>query len=245
MKSNVPFLKAQWKELTLVNFALEPDFLINILPVGLDPDLLHGKAYASLVAFDFESIRVGGIPWPGYTQFPELNLRVYVRCSEAGRRGVFFIRELIPGKIPTAIARVAYNEPYSACPLTRSHQALVNGAQVQRTDWIWKGAPNYLEVEVGPETMMPATDEDANWFKEQEWGFGHSRLGELLRYHVTHPRWMVRKVHRCDYEVDWLGLYGPIWARQLEGAEPDSLMHCIGSEIAVYPPRSIDRPNYH
>lgn len=244
MKTNTPFLTAEWKELTLLNFRLEPIVLQSVLPAGLIPDLLDGDAYASLVAFDFESIRVGGVPWPGYTRFPEFNLRLYVRCEEAGRRGVWFVRELVPGRLPALIARLTYNEPYTACPMQRQVVAHDDGSRSQFTTIAWNGRINQLQVRVGPGTFSPAPGSPQHWFKEQEWGFGLSHQGELLRYHVTHPRWLLREVHEFTYDIDWLSLYGPLWAHTLGQARPVSVVHAIGSEVAVYPPVPVDRPHF-
>jgi uncharacterized protein YqjF (DUF2071 family) len=244
MKTNTPFLTAEWKELTLINFQLEPILLQSVLPAGLLPDLLDGYAYASLVAFDFENIRVGGVPWPGYTRFPEFNLRVYVRCEEAGRRGVMFIRELIPGRLPALIARMAYNEPYTACPMQRQVVANDDGSQTQFTTMAWNGKINQVQVRVGPGTSSTPPGSHGEWFKEQEWGFGLGHTGELLRYRVVHPRWLLREVHDFAYDIDWLNMYGPLWAKTLGQASPASVIHAIGSEVAVYPPVCIDRPNF-
>ncbi len=240
-----PFLTARWQELTLLNYDLAPDFLRSFLPTGLEPDLLDGRAYCSLVAFDFEKIRVAGIPWPGYTRFPEFNLRVYVRCQEKGRRGVLFIRELIPAALPCWIARMAYNEPYSPCPMERRHTQHDDGSLIQRTEWLWEKQWNLLQVSVGARAYLPAEGSREDWFKEQEWGFGLDRRGALLRYRVTHPRWLLREINDWDLEMNWSALYGPLWAETLQDREPTSIVHAIGSEIAVYPPQETYRPHFH
>lgn len=245
MAKTFPFLTARWQELTLINYDLDPDFLGGFLPSGLEPDLLDGRAYCSLVAFDFEKIRVLGIPWPGYTRFPEFNLRVYVRCQEAGRRGVLFIRELIPGKLPSLVARLAYNEPYAACPMERRFTLQDDGSQTQRTEWLWENQWNLLQVTVGPRISLPAPGSAEDWFKEQEWGFGLDQRGSLLRYKVTHPRWLLREVRDFDLEMNWTSLYGPVWAEELAHREPNSTIHALGSEIVVYTPEETYRPNFH
>ena len=244
MKTNTPFLTAVWKELTLINFRLDPAMLTSILPTGLVPDLRDGDAYASVVAFDFEETKVGGLPCPGYTSFPELNLRVYVRCEEAGRRGVMFVRELIPGRLPTLLARVLYNEPYTACPMKREFLRNEDGSQTQTTTVAWSGKNHKIEVRVGPGTSASTQGSESEWFTDQEWGFGLGRDGDLGRYRVTHPRWLLRDVHDFKFEIDWLSLYGPIWARTLGRAEPASVFHAIGSEVAVYPAVSVPRPHF-
>src|SRR4051794_22295162 len=88
------FLTAQWTNLILANYAVPDALVLPYLPPGLELDRHEGRAFVSLVAFDFVGTRVFGIPWPGYRDFPEVNLRFYVRCG--ADRGVCFIRELVP-----------------------------------------------------------------------------------------------------------------------------------------------------
>src|SRR5882762_9370980 len=104
------FLTARWSNLFLANYAVPPASLEKLLVPGLDLDTRDGQAFVSLVAFDFLDTRVLGIPWPGYRNFPELNLRFYVR--QGNERGVVFIREYVAKRLVAWIARVIYNEPY-------------------------------------------------------------------------------------------------------------------------------------
>lgn len=244
MKTNMAFLTADWKELTLLNFRIDPILLASTLPTGLIPDVKDGAAFASLVAFDFENIRVAGVPWPGYTRFPEFNLRVYVKCEEAGRRGVMFVKELVPSRLPALIARMAYNEPYSACPMQRIVTNHHDGSQSQTTLLSWRGRVSQVKVRVGPGTSASRAGGWADWFTQQEWGFGLAHDGSLNRYHVSHPRWLFRDLHETSHDIDRLSLYGPLWARTLREAQPDSAFHAVGSEVEVYPPVDVARPHF-
>ena len=107
------FLTAVWSDLVLITYAVEPTIVAACLPQGLEPDTRDGMAYASLVAFDFRETRVLGTQWPGLTRFPEINLRVYARLASDGRRGVVFVRELVPRRLIVWVARMIYNEPYA------------------------------------------------------------------------------------------------------------------------------------
>ncbi len=242
-----PFLRARWEELTLVNFPLSPPTVAAALPSALEPDLLEGEAMVSLVAFDFNRIRVLGLPWPGYTSFPEVNLRVYVREKSTGHRGVFFIREFIPRRLPSLIARFGYNEPYSWCEIQRESAYREPTTQLQSTSWNWKGRRSKLALSLSERVYLPAPDSPEEWFKEQNWGFGASRSGELIGYRVKHPRWMVREVRpeSLQLEIDWDGLYGPYWGRQLRKRKPVSVVHAIGSEISVSLPEYRCQENRH
>src|SRR6516165_9719726 len=87
-----PFLTARWTNLFLANYAVPDELLFSWLPAGLQLDHFEGRAVASIVAFDFQDTRVLGVGWPGHRNFPEVNLRFYVRNGLD--RGVVFVREL-------------------------------------------------------------------------------------------------------------------------------------------------------
>src|SRR3954469_19204610 len=115
----MPFLTARWSNLCLFTYAVPRELLERRLPPGLELDRrddLEGEAFVSLVAFDFLDTRVLGVPWPGFRNFAELNLRFYVRHGE--ERGVVFVREFVPQRLVAWMARTLYQEPYQAAPLT-------------------------------------------------------------------------------------------------------------------------------
>jgi uncharacterized protein YqjF (DUF2071 family) len=114
---NRPFLTAEWRNLFLATYAVPPALLRPRLPPGLELDMRDGNAFVSLVAFEFVNTRVLGVPWPGYRNFPELNLRFYVR--HGSERGVVFLREFVSERLVTWMARTIYNEPYRVAPLAR------------------------------------------------------------------------------------------------------------------------------
>src|SRR5215213_8997960 len=105
-----PFLTARWHNLFLATYPVPPALLEPRLPPGLTLDLRDGRAFVSLVAFEFLDTRVLGVPWPGYRDFAELNLRFYARRGE--ERGVVFLREFVPRFLIAWLARKLYNEPY-------------------------------------------------------------------------------------------------------------------------------------
>ncbi len=99
-----PFLTARWLNVAAITFAIEEERLRRYLPGGATIDTLEGSPRVSLVAFEFQRTRVRGMAIPGHIDFPEINLRFYVR--HGGERGVVFIRELVPRRAIATIARL-------------------------------------------------------------------------------------------------------------------------------------------
>jgi len=108
------FLTAEWRDLILANYEVDPALLASRVPTGTDLDLHEGRCFVSLVGFMFLNTRVLGIPIPGHINFEEVNLRFYVKreMSSEVRRGVCFIKELVPKPAIAFIARELFGEPY-------------------------------------------------------------------------------------------------------------------------------------
>ena len=228
-----PFLTARWRDLCILSYAVDDGLLRDRLAPGLELDRLRGRAFVSLVAFDFVETRVRGVAWPGLRAFPEINLRFYVRRGE--KRGVMFVREYVPSVLVSAVARLRYNEPYRAA----SMRSVVTGAgdTVRAEHTITAGGRAHtIRVEAVAHARTPGEDSDEHWFKEHRWGYGVSRRGRLLEYEVIHPVWEVRDVRRVEVDVDWEALYGPGWGA-LGGRAPDSAVMAVGSGVEVHPVR--------
>lgn len=221
-----PFLRARWVDLLVVTYAVPDELLAPHLPGGLELDRWEGSALVSLVAFDFLRTRVWGIPWPGFVNFPELNLRFYVRDGQ--RRGVCFLREYVPSRLVSWLARTLYNEPYHGVPYRKDGAAhvLTVGGRDHRVAWARSG-----DLEMQPQDSL------AHFLKEHEWGFGTQRSGESTCYRVEHPVWRTWPVVEHTLDVDFGLLYGAPFA-VLNGRTPLSVVHAEGSAVAVYPAES-------
>ena len=106
------FLRTAWYHLTMLNFPADPVILRRYVPAGTELDFWQGRAYVSLVGFRMQDTRVLGVPIPWHRNFEEVNLRFYVRRQDptGWRRGVVFIKEIVPRRMIAWVARRFYNE---------------------------------------------------------------------------------------------------------------------------------------
>src|SRR4051794_21434553 len=113
------FLTAEWRYLAMLNYEIDPQVLLPRVPRGTELDLWQGRALVSMVGFRFLDTRVRGLSFPFHRDFDEVNLRFYVRRhpSDGARRGVVFIKEIVPRHAIAYIARALYNENYVCLPM--------------------------------------------------------------------------------------------------------------------------------
>src|SRR5947209_10281660 len=116
------FLTAAWRDLVMLNYAIDPAVLQPLVPRGTELDPWKGRHFVSVVGFRFERTRVLGLAIPFHRNFEEINLRFYVRrrAGEEWRRGVVFVKEIVQRFAIAAVARWVYNENYVVCPMNSS-----------------------------------------------------------------------------------------------------------------------------
>ena len=232
-----PFLTARWESLILRNYRCPPELLLPLVPRGTTLDAWDDQHLVSLVGFRFVDTRVKGIGIPGHRTFEEVNLRFYVRREMpdgTARRGVVFVRELVPRAAIAAVARVLYNEPYLAVPMDHSVQLDAAAGGSASYSWRWQGSPYSLRASVrGPAESLTAGSE-AEFITEHYWGYTRQRDGGTIEYQVEHPSWRVWSAAESEYQCpESDSLYGPAFSEILAGP-PASTMVAVGSEVTVF-----------
>ncbi len=228
------FLTAEWRWLAMTNHVVDPGLLLPRLPAGLELDLFDGVPMASLVGFGFLRTRLFGVGVPFHRDFNEVNLRFYVRrrVGNGWRRGVVFVRELVPRWALAAVARVAYGEPYASVPM--EHAIDEDGRRVTYR-WRWRGSWCALEMETGPNWTSPAPGSEMAFITEHFWGYSGGPGRPTREYEVEHPPWRVRAAARVTTSGDLAAVYGREFGDVL-GRAPRSAFLAEGSEVTVRRP---------
>jgi uncharacterized protein YqjF (DUF2071 family) len=108
------FLTAEWNDLLMINYKVDRKILEKYVPAGTELDLWNDTCYVSLIGFMFENVKMLGVKVPFHVNFEEVNLRFYVKKLEDGKwkRGVVFIKEIVPKFAISWVANLLYNEHY-------------------------------------------------------------------------------------------------------------------------------------
>ena len=204
------FLTAHWRHLAMVNYAVDPSLLRRLVPEGTEIDFFEGRTFVSVVGFLFQRTGVFGISFPFHRNFEEVNLRIYVRhrAAEGWRRGVVFIREIVPRRAIAFLARTLYCEPYVALPMDHRLSGEPGPVVLAEYGWNMGGAREFVRVE-GLSRPMPLVEGSlAQFISEHYWGYNRQRSGATLEYQVAHPPWRVSSASQVRLECDVERLYG-------------------------------------
>ncbi len=234
------FLSAEWRDLVLLNYEIDPDLVAAQVPRGTELDAFDGRIYVSLVGFRFLRTKLFGfVPLPFHANFDEVNLRFYVRRREGRevRRGVVFIREIVPRFAVAQLARLAYGENYVSLPMR--HTVRTDGAGIS-AEYQWRVVRQWCGLRAeGSDAPAYAKEGSIEQFiTEHYWGYSAQRDGGSVEYHVSHVPWRVWTSATAAFEGDADSLYGAEFGRILRRA-PDSAFIADGSPVRVFTGRRI------
>ncbi len=227
------FLKAEWRKLALANYIIDKKLLDKYLPIGTELDLWNGNCYVSLVGFMFVNTKLLGLKIPFHTNFEEVNLRFYVKRFDNGewKRGVVFIKEIVPKRALTFVANTVYNENYETLPMEHSWRSGDNQRTVQYR-WKKSGKWNSIKIDASIEKFKIESNSEIEFITEHYWGYAKVNQSKSNEYEVTHPRWEAYKVNDYEIDIDFGAVYGKEF-EFLNSTNPVSVMLAEGSEITV------------
>ncbi|MBI1830071.1 MAG: DUF2071 domain-containing protein [Planctomycetes bacterium] len=212
----------------MLNFVIEPRVLESYVPAGVELDLWRGRCYVSIVGFQFVNTSVLGIPAFFHRDFEEVNLRFYVvrQTPDGPRRGVVFLREIVPKYLATWIANWLYNENYVTMPMRRRVEP-----GVAEYEWWHAKRWNRVSAQFQGEPTVLAAGSEEEFITEHYWGYTKQRDGGTMVYQVEHPAWRVWPASSAMFDCDVEAVYGKAFVPHLR--DPASAFVADGSDIVV------------
>lgn len=228
------FLSAEWRNLVMLNYRVDPAILEKFVPRGTALDSFQGFTYISVVGFQFLHTRIFGlVPVPFHVNFDEVNLRFYVRRREGQeeRRGVVFVKEIVPRRAIAQVARWSYGEKYFACPMRHT----ISRTDFPAAQYEWKFGGNWCAVGAAASSaaLLPVEGSLEQFITEHYWGYSAKRGGGCAEYRVSHVPWRVWTATQAHFKGDGDALYGAGFGDYLV-RPPDSAFIAEGSEIQVH-----------
>jgi uncharacterized protein YqjF (DUF2071 family) len=216
-------MNQDWRDLTFLHWAVDPDRVAPLLPEGVRPDVLDGATYVGLIPFRMVGAGVGrgpGVPWLG--TFLETNVRLY-SVDVTGRRGIVFLSLDSDRALVVAGARTVFGLPYRWARMR--HEAVPGDAGDVHTYEARLRGPgrgrSRIRVRVGAPRQATALDE----FVSARWGL-HVRRRHRTHYIAnSHEPWPLH-----DAEVLQLddGLRASVGLGELADRPPDHVAFSPG-----------------
>jgi len=235
----MPFLRTEWRKLVLANYAIEKEILLPYVPAQTVLDTWQDTCFVSLVGFMFVNTQFWGFPIPFHTDFEEVNLRFYVRFRDGGKwkRGVAFIREIVPKPAIAYVANKFYHEHYVTMPMRHNWS---ESKLSQQVEYSWKCSGEWQSVSVTAKALSQAIpdESEAEYITEHFFGYTQAGPDQTFEYEVAHPRWEIYPLLDYDIRVDFDKVYGKPFGI-LNELTPRSVLLAEGSHVTVGGKRQI------
>jgi uncharacterized protein YqjF (DUF2071 family) len=237
--SSTGLLSAEWRDLVMISYEVDPLLLVQYVPGGTSLDFHGGRALVSVVGLRLLNTHVAGVPVPFHHDLEQVNFRFYVwrQTRTELRRGVVFIKEIVPNSSMTLGARLFFNENYVSAPMR--HQVMHAEQGCASYEWLAAGRWNRISAKQHgtPRRVEPGSLE--TFIKDRPWGYSRQRDGSTLEYYVEHPAWDIWPATDAvlDCEV------GEVFGRQFVATlsrDPASAFIAVGSETTLYPGRRVE-----
>jgi len=234
--SQKKLLVAEWRKLIMANYEMDPGILKKYLPAGTELDEWEKKYYVSLVGFMVLKTKLHGFRIPFHSNFPEVNLRFYVRHRSGNdwKRGVVFINEFVPKHAITFVANKIYKERFVTYPMKHKYET----GNKLKVGYYWKKDHkwNKLEVTADPNfyDLKPGSKEE--FIIERYWGYSSIDKNKTEEFRVEHPRWTVYPVEQYSIDCNFKMLYGNDF-ESLNNKQPASVFLSEGSPATIFTKR--------
>ena len=223
-----------WRDLTMVHWAVPPERVRRLMPRGVRPDTFEGATYVGLVPFrmvDAGLARGPAVAWAG--SFLETNVRLY-SVDDTGRRGIVFLSLDTDRSLVVAGARAAFGLPYR---WARMRHVVADDVHTYdaRLRPPWRAARSHVEVRVGAARERNELDD----FVSARWGLHVRWWGRTLYVPNAHPAWPLRDAELLDLDD---GLLGSVGLGELTGRTPDHVAFSDGVHTEFGYPGDARRP---
>ncbi|HYO41240.1 MAG TPA: DUF2071 domain-containing protein [Nocardioidaceae bacterium] len=227
-----------WRDLTFVHWAIEPQRVRAMMPPGVRPDVLDGTTYVGLVPFrmvDAGVARGPAVPWAG--TFLETNVRLY-SVDDTGRRGIVFLSLDTDRAVVVAGARAAFGLPYRWSRMRHGRTGSPGGEvhdYQSRLRVLGHRPRSRVVVRVG----APRASTDLDTFLTARWGLHVRWLGRTRYVPNTHEPWPLRDAELVTLEDELLASVG---LGELARRPPDHVAFSEGVHTEFGLPGDARRP---
>lgn len=228
-----PWVMSQrWLDLLFAHWPVPVNALRDQIPADLAIDTFDGQAWLGVVPFRMEAVRPRGIPSvPGISDFPELNLRTYVRHND--KPGVWFFSLDAGHPLAVRVARSLFHLPYFDARMRCAPAGRYIRYRSQRTH---KNAhPAHLQALYAPSggRFSAAPGSLEHWLTERYCLYTANGRGQLYRGEIHHAPWPLQPAE-AEFQLNTLA--SPLG---LKLSDPPATLHFARSlDVVVWPLRA-------
>jgi uncharacterized protein YqjF (DUF2071 family) len=183
-----PVMSQLWRNLTFLHWRYDAETIARTLPAGLTLDTFDGSAWVGLVPFVLAGVQPFGFPaLPWISEFPETNVRTYVRGAD-GERGVWFFTLEADRLAAVLLARSWYHLPYRWAAMQVEKNESVVRYRSRRSKLFGAGTTE-IAIEMGSAVETGELDD----FLTARFRLYAAAKGRIAYARIAHEPWPLRR----------------------------------------------------
>jgi uncharacterized protein len=196
---SAPWIMAQqWHDLLFAHWPVPSSVLRPLIPAQLEIDQYEGQAWVAVVPFRMSGVRLRGTSaFPGFSAFPELNVRTYI--TRQRKPGVWFFSLDAANFIAVAVARSWFHLPYYRA---RMRCELENNEIRYSSERTHRGAPAAAfccSYRAAGDPFEPQLGTLEHFLTERYCLYAADPRGRLFCGEIQHPPWSLQ---RAEAEIE-------------------------------------------
>lgn len=227
-------MKQEWHDLLFAHWAVPVQELRPLIPRALEIDTFGGRAWLGVVPFRMSGVRVRGTPAvPGFSRFPELNVRTYV--VRDGKPGVWFFSLDAANAVAVWGARTFFHLPYFLAAMSCGEDAGWIRYESRRKDRRGSGASLKARYRAVGDVFKAAPGSIEHFLAERYCLYTADEKGRVVRCEIHHPPWPLQLAEATLEENTMAAAAGIAIADLMP-----ELLHFSGhQELVVWAPQAL------
>ncbi|GAA3593610.1 DUF2071 domain-containing protein [Flavivirga amylovorans] len=217
----------EWNKAVFLHWEVNPELITPFLPKGIKLDIINGKTWVSLVAFNMNNIGIRNLPKVPYiSDFFEINIRVYITCK--GKPSVYFLSMEGSKRSSCKVLKMMSKFPYQYSKMSRND-----------TTYTSKNKPfkDSFYIEYGTENDSIEKDEIDLWLTERYAVFQNHKK-HIIEYDVHHIEWPMQSII-----IKKLDLSYPKF-NHLINNKPDKAHYSCGVQVLTWDKRKLSLSDF-
>jgi uncharacterized protein len=225
-------MKQEWHDLLFAHWAVRVEALRPVIPRGLEIDTFGGQAWLGVVPFRMADVRMRGTPSiPGFSRFPELNVRTYV--VRDGKPGVWFFSLDAANAVAVWGARTLFHLPYFLAEMSCDENAGWIRYESHRKDH--RGSPVSMSARyraIG-DVFHAQPGRIEHFLAERYCLYTEDENRRIIRCEIHHPPWLLQMAE-AEFQENTMAAVAGIATADLE---PELLHFSRHQEVVVWAPQ--------
>lgn len=210
----------EWNDAIFLHWKVEPETINPFLPEGIKLDIVNGKTWVSLVAFNMNHIGIRSLPrLPHISDFHEINIRVYVVCN--GKPSVYFLNMEGSKRSSCKVLKTMSKFPYQYSKMRRTDYSYESKSKDHKDSF-------YMEYRIGND---PIIKDDTDVWLTERYAVFQDYKGQIIEYDVHHVEWPMQAISIKKLELDYPKF------NHIINNKPDKIHYSKGVQVLTWDKR--------